>query len=192
MLSAPFSQGEVLVNYSSASVEAWIRSLIRDVPDFPAPGVLFKDITPVLSDPAALAAGVGALAEPFADTEIDLVAAAEARGFVFGVAVAERLGVGFVPVRKPGKLPAATMGVDYELEYGQDRLEVHVDAVTPGCRLLVVDDVLATGGTASATCSLLENAGGAVVGCTFLIELTFLKGRERLAERRSESLVKFS
>ena len=179
------------MNSSSVAVEAWIRSLIRDVPDFPAPGVLFKDITPVLSDPAALAAGVGALAEPFADTEIDLVAAAEARAFVFGVAVAERLGVGFVPVRKPGKLPAATMGVDYELEYGQDRLEVHVDAVAPGCRLLVVDDVLATGGTAAATCSLLENAGGTVVGCTFLIELTFLKGRERLAERRSESLVKF-
>ena len=146
----------------------------------------------MLSNPAALAAGVGALAEPFADTEIDLVAAAEARGFVFGVAVAERLGVGFVPVRKPGKLPAATMGVDYELEYGQDRLEVHVDAIAPGCRLLVVDDVLATGGTAAATCSLLENAGGTVVGCTFLIELTFLKGRERLTERRSESLVKFS
>ena len=179
------------MNSPGASVEAWIRSLVRDIPDFPAPGVLFKDITPVLSDPAALSAGVGALAEPFADIGVDLVAAAEARGFVFGVAVAERLGVGFVPIRKPGKLPAATLGVDYELEYGQDRLEMHVDAVASGCRLLVVDDVLATGGTAAATCSLLESAGGKVVGCTFRIELTFLKGRERLTGRRSESLVKY-
>ena len=179
------------VSSSRRALEAQVRSLIRDIPDFPNPGVLFKDITPVLSDTAALSGALGALAEPFKGDEVDLVAAAEARGFVFGVAVAERLGVGFVPIRKPGKLPSLTVGVDYELEYGTSRLEIHDDAVRPGNRFLVVDDVLATGGTALASCSLLERAGGVVVGCTFLLELAFLAGRSKLGNYRCESLVTY-
>ena len=165
------------------------RDLVREIPDFPTAGIGFKDITPVLSHPVAFAACVDALAERFADAGIESVAAAEARGFIFGIPVAERLGAGFAPVRKPGKLPAPAVGVEYALEYGTDRLEMHIDAFAPGARVLVVDDVLATGGTARATCDLIERAGGEVAGCAFFVELAFLAGRQRLDDYRVESLL---
>lgn len=157
-----------------------LRALIRDVPDFPKPGVGFRDITPVLASPAgfhAAVAGLVDLARPF---RADHVLAAEARGFLFGPAVAAELGAGFVLARKPGKLPRATVSVEYSLEYGVDRLEVHTDAIGPGARVLVHDDLLATGGTARALCDLVERAGGEVVACAFLLELAFLDGRTRL------------
>ena len=172
--------------------EALWRGLVREIADFPTAGIGFKDITPVLGHPGAFAACVGALAERFADAQVEAVAAAEARGFIFGIPVAERLGAGFAPVRKPGKLPAPVVGVEYALEYGTDRLEMHVDAFAPGTRVLVVDDVLATGGTARATCDLIERAGGEVVGCSFFVELGFLNGRERLDGLRVESLVVYT
>ncbi len=146
----------------------------------------------MLADPEALSVGVNALAAPFVGERVNCVAAVEARGFAFGVAVAERLGVGFVPIRKPGKLPAKTTGVEYTLEYGTGRLEMHIDAFLPGSRVLVVDDVLATGGTASAACELIQRADGEVAGCTFLIELLFLRGRERLPGHRVETLVSYA
>ena len=158
-----------------------IRSLMRDVPDFPRPGILFKDITPVIRDPRGLRAAADLMAAPFAGRGVTAVAGMESRGFIFGVPVAERLGVGFVPVRKPHKLPAATYREEYALEYGTDALEIHVDALARGDRVLVVDDLLATGGTAKATCELIEQLGGEVVGLAFLIELTFLPGRDKLA-----------
>ena len=167
------------------------RELVREIPDFPVRGVGFKDITPVLGHPGAFRACADALAEPFAGAGVEVVAAAEARGFIFGIPVAERLGAGFAAVRKPGKLPAATVGVEYELEYGTDHLEMHVDSFEPGARVLIVDDVLATGGTARATCDLVERAGGQVVGCAFFVELAFLDGRRRLDGRRVESLVSY-
>ena len=169
--------------------EALWRDLVREIPDFPTPGIGFKDITPVLGHPVAFAACVDALAGRFADAGVEAVAAAEARGFIFGVPVAERLGAGFAPVRKPGKLPAPVVGVEYALEYGTDRLEMHVDAFAPGARVLVVDDVLATGGTARATCDLIERAGGEVAGFAFFVELAFLAGRQRLDDFRVESLL---
>ena len=165
------------------------RGLVREIPDFPTAGIGFKDITPVLGHPVAFAACVDALAGRFADAGVEAVAAAEARGFIFGVPVAERLGAGFAPVRKPGKLPAPVVGVEYALEYGTDRLEMHVDAFAPGARVLVVDDVLATGGTARATCDLVERAGGEVAGFAFFVELAFLAGRQRLDDFRVESLL---
>ena len=176
---------------NAGDTEALWRELVREIPDFPVPGVGFKDITPVLAHPGAFAACADALAGPFADAGVEAVAAAEARGFIFGIPVAERLGVGFAPVRKPGKLPAATVGVTYELEYGTDRLEMHVDSFASGARVLIVDDVLATGGTARATCDLVERAGGQVVGCAFFVELAFLDGRRRLDGLRVESLLTF-
>lgn len=174
---------------SATDVEALWRELVREIPDFPVAGVGFKDITPVLAHPEAFAACADALAAPFADDGVAAVAAAEARGFIFGIPVAERLGVGFAAVRKPGKLPAATVGVTYELEYGTDTLEMHVDSFPAGARVLVVDDVLATGGTARATCDLIERAGGHVVGCAFFVELAFLDGRRQLGDLRVESLL---
>ena len=171
--------------------EALWRDLVREIPDFPTAGIGFKDITPVLAHPVAFAACVDALAGRFADAGVEAVAAAEARGFIFGIPVAERLGAGFAPVRKPGKLPAPVVGVTYALEYGTDRLEMHVDAFDPGTRVLVVDDVLATGGTARATCDLVERAGGEVVGCVFFVELAFLAGRRRIEGRRVESLLTY-
>ena len=154
-------------------------ALVQDVPDFPEPGVVFKDITPLLADGPALKAVVEDLAQR-APGPIDLVVGMEARGFILGAPVAVALGAGFIPVRKAGKLPRETLAGAYELEYGSAVLEVHPDTIRDGSRILVVDDVLATGGTAAATVALLEKAGGVVVGLSFLMELTFLKGRDRL------------
>ncbi len=171
--------------------EALLRSLIRDIPDFPSPGVLFRDITPLLHDVAALRAANDALSELAREMGADLVAGVEARGFIFGVPVAERLGVPFVPVRKPGKLPAAIASVAYELEYGEGALELHRDPAIAGHRVVIVDDLLATGGTARAAGRLVEELGGAVAGFTFLIELTALGGRALLGEHRAEALLTY-
>jgi adenine phosphoribosyltransferase len=168
-----------------------LKSAIRDVPDFPKPGIVFKDITPVLSDPGLFRRATEAMAAPFSDAGVKYVVGVESRGFILGAPVALSLSAGFIPVRKPGKLPHRTTAAEYALEYGTDRLEIHADACAPDARVLVVDDVLATGGTAAATCRLVEMLGGVVVGCSFLIALTFLSGRERLAGRRVESLVTY-
>lgn len=173
------------------SVDALLRSRLRDVHDFPKKGIVFKDLTPLLADAQAWKQVVDALAAPFRGARIAKVAGIESRGFLYGVAVAERLGVGFVPVRKPGKLPAKKVRETYALEYGEDSLEMHEDALTPGDEVLVVDDLLATGGTAAAACRLVEKIGGKVHGCAFGVELGFLKGREKLAGRRITSLLTF-
>ena len=157
------------------NLQAWIR----DVADFPRPGVVFKDLTPLLADAAAFAASADALVAPFREARIDRVCAIEARGFIFGAAVALRLGCGFVPLRKPGKLPHARRGVDYALEYGTDRLEMHVDALVPGLRVLLVDDVLATGGTLAAAAWLVEESGAELAGAAVVVELSALRGRTR-------------
>lgn len=157
------------------------RNLIRDVPDWPEPGVVFKDITPLLADPKGLAWAVDRLYEPFVGKGIELVAGIESRGFIFALGVARALGAGFIPVRKPGKLPRATVRREYDLEYGRDAVEMHSDAVAEGQRVLVVDDVLATGGTMAATCELFAQTGGDVVGAAVLIELSFLDGAQRVA-----------
>jgi adenine phosphoribosyltransferase len=156
-----------------------LRALVREIPDFPQPGIGFKDITPVLADPAGLDAAVTGLAD-LAPDDVDVVIGAEARGFLLGPALARQLDAGFVLARKPGKLPADTIRAEYVLEYGRDALEIHSDAVESGARVLVHDDLLATGGTARTLCRLVEEVGGIVVGCHFLIELAFLPGRERL------------
>jgi adenine phosphoribosyltransferase len=168
-----------------------LRSLIRDVPDFPKPGILFKDITPLLADGDALREATREMARPFRKERIDNVAGIESRGFILGAIVARELDVGFIPVRKPGKLPHKSTSIDYALEYGTGTLEVHADACDRAARVLVVDDVLATGGTASATCALLERIGAEVVGVSFLVVLEFLKGRERLAGRRIETVLAY-
>jgi len=160
-----------------------IRALIREIPDFPEPGVAFKDITPLLADAATLCAAVDLLAVPLLELSVDLVVGVEARGFVLAPLVAQRLGAGFVPVRKAGKLPSAVDRVSYELEYGTAVLEMHADAVRPGSRCVIVDDVVATGGTAEAAAMLLAAQGGDLVAFAFLIELCFLDGRARLARR---------
>jgi adenine phosphoribosyltransferase len=164
---------------------------IRDIPDFPRPGIVFKDITPLMADAAALDAAVVALADYSRPRDVDVVIAAEARGFLLGAALARELGAGFVLARKPGKLPHETVRAEYKLEYGTDALELHSDAVAHGARVLVHDDLLATGGTASALCSLVEQLGGEVVGCAFLIELAFLRGRDRLAGRDVHALLRY-
>ncbi|MDX1550147.1 MAG: adenine phosphoribosyltransferase [Lysobacter spongiicola] len=153
------------------------QHLVRDVPDFPRPGILFKDITPVLADAAGFAAAIAAMAEPWREVKVDAVAGIESRGFILGAALAQALGTGFVPVRKPGRLPARTLSQDYALEYGTDRLEVHVDALPPRSRVLLVDDVLATGGTLQAGLSLLRRQGADVVGAAVLFEMLALGGR---------------
>ena len=162
---------------------------IRAVPDFPKPGILFRDITPLLADPGALAEAIERLVEPWRGERIDAVAAIEARGFLFAAPAALELGVGVIPVRKPGKLPAATIAHEYDLEYGRDRLEMHSGVLPDGARVLVIDDVLATGGTAAACMRLVETAGGNVVGAAFLVEIALLGGRERLAPHRVESVL---
>jgi adenine phosphoribosyltransferase len=164
---------------------------VRDIADFPRPGIAFKDITPLMAAPEALDAAVSALAEYGRRREAELVIAAEARGFLLGTAVARELGAGFVLARKPGKLPHETVRADYQLEYGSDALELHSDAVADGARVLVHDDLLATGGTARALCELVEQLGGEVVGCGFLIELAFLAGRERLAGHDVHALLRY-
>lgn len=157
-----------------------LKKLIREVPDFPKPGILFYDITTLLRDAAGLGKLTDALVAHYRDQPPDVVAGIEARGFMFGPVMATHLGRGFVPIRKPGKLPAESISVTYDLEYGSDSLEIHKDAIGPGQRVLVVDDLLATGGTALATCQLVEKLGGVVSGVAFVIELEFLKGREKL------------
>lgn len=162
-------------------MHARLKALIRDIPDFPKPGIIFRDITPLLADPSGLALAVELLANPFRGKNIDLVVGAESRGFIFGTAVACCLSAGFVAVRKPGKLPHTCVSVKYDLEYGQDALEMHVDAIVAGQRVLVVDDLLATGGTMKACCDLVHHLGGEVAGAAVLIELTALHGRARIA-----------
>ncbi len=157
-----------------------LRRLIRDVPDFPKPGILFKDITPLLADSAGLALAVELMAQPFRGKHVDLIVGAESRGFIFGTAVAKALSAGFVPVRKPGKLPTASHRCEYGLEYGTDALEIHTDAMTKGQRVGVVDDLLATGGTVSACCELVRKLGGDLLGVAVLIELSDLVGRRKL------------
>jgi adenine phosphoribosyltransferase len=157
-----------------------LTDYIRDVKDFPKPGIIFKDIAPLLSDKDALREAIEALTEPFKGQKIDYVAAVEARGFIFGSAVAKELGAGFIPIRKPGKLPFDTDSVSYDLEYGSDTLEIHTDAVKASDKVLMVDDLLATGGTMAAACELVEKLGASISGLTFLIELTFLSGRDKL------------
>lgn len=157
-----------------------LRTLIRDVPDFPKPGILFKDFTPLIRDPAGLALAVELMANPYRGKGIELVVGAESRGFIFGMALAQSLSAGFVPVRKPGKLPAAKRSIAYELEYGKDTLEIHVDAIDKGQRVLLVDDLLATGGTMRACCELVQGMGAQIAGITVLIELVSLGGRDKL------------
>jgi len=168
-----------------------LSSYVRDIPDFPTPGIVFKDITPVLASGAALDAAVTGLAEFARPLEVDVVVGAEARGFLLGAALARELGAGFVLARKPGKLPHETVRAEYLLEYGTDALELHSDAVAEGARVLVHDDLLATGGTARALCELVEQLDGVVVGCAFLIELAFLNGRQRLSRYDVSSLLKY-
>jgi len=167
-----------------------LRALVREIPDFPQPGIGFKDITPILADPAALDAAVTRLAE-LAPPDVDIVIGAEARGFLLGPALAREVGAGFVLARKPGKLPAETVRAEYVLEYGTDALEIHTDALASGARVLIHDDLLATGGTARTLCGLVEELGGVVVGCGFLIELAFLPGRERLAGYDVRALITY-
>ena len=168
-----------------------LAGYIRDIPDYPVEGVMFKDICPLLQNPDALQKSVKALVELTAEMNIDIIAAPDARGFIFGVPVALQLQCGFIPIRKPGKLPYETAAYEYELEYGTDTLEMHVDAVTRGMRVLLVDDLLATGGTITACCDLLEQQGAVVTGCCFLIELDFLGGRERLLPRNVQSVIQY-
>jgi adenine phosphoribosyltransferase len=168
-----------------------LRDYIRDVPDFPKPGIVFKDITPLLLDPRAFDDAVRALAEHARRLDVELIVSAEARGFIFGGALARALGVGFVPARKPGKLPRETISVQFQLEYGIDELQVHADALSGGTRVLIHDDVLATGGTAKAKIDLVERLGGRVVGCAFVVELGFLSGREALAGYNVHALVTY-
>jgi adenine phosphoribosyltransferase len=168
-----------------------IRSTIREVPDHPKPGILFYDITPVLSTPAAFSACIDLLCEKYAESKLDRIVGMESRGFLFGCPMADRLGVGFVPVRKPGKLPCDVESVSYELEYGTDTLEIHKDAIEPGQRVLVVDDLLATGGTASAAVQLVRGLGGDVVSCAFVVELAFLSGRKKIPGEDVFSLLSY-
>jgi adenine phosphoribosyltransferase len=165
--------------------------LIRDVPDFPKPGIIFKDITPLLKDPKGFRAVIDRLVEEYRGANLRGILGIEARGFILAGALAHQLGVSCLPARKPGKLPYRTRKVAYELEYGQASLELHEDAISKGDRILVLDDVLATGGTAAAACSLAEQSGGVVIGCAFLIELSFLEGRKKLANREVFALLKY-
>lgn len=169
-----------------------LRRLIRDVPDFPKPGIMFRDISPLLRNPPALALSIELMANRYRGQKFDLVVGAESRGFIFGIAVAQSLACGFVPVRKPGKLPRATVRASYALEYGTDTLEMHDDSIPKGAKVLVVDDLLATGGTMQACCELVEQLGGHVAGCTVLIELLPLGGRALLAPRHVESIVQYA
>jgi adenine phosphoribosyltransferase len=168
-----------------------LRAAVRDVPDFPKPGIVFKDITPLLATGPLFRDACELMAAPFADSGVGLVAAVESRGFLLGGPIANALGVGIVPIRKVGKLPYTTQRVTYALEYGTDSLEVHIDACRDRGRVLIVDDVLATGGTAAAACELIESVGGEVAGCSFLIALGFLDGARRLAGRRIESVLSY-
>jgi len=169
-----------------------LERFIRDVPDFPKKGIIFKDITPLLGDAEALREAIAQLARPFAKAGIQKVVGIESRGFIFGSAVAARLGAGFVPIRNPGKLPAQTVRRTYDLEYGTDTIEMHADAVEKGQTVLMIDDLLATGGTMAAACDLVARQGGRIVGVTFVIELCFLDGRKKLAGYDVQSLIQVS
>ncbi|MEP6952521.1 MAG: adenine phosphoribosyltransferase [Solirubrobacteraceae bacterium] len=169
-----------------------LGALVRDIPDFPKPGIVFKDITPVLASPEGLEAAVAGLAEYGRERGAQVVIGAEARGFLLGPAIARQLDAGFVLARKPGKLPHDTVRAEYQLEYGTDALEIHSDAIDSGSRVLVHDDLLATGGTAAALCELVEQLGGVVVGCAFLIELAFLDGRSALGDHDVRSLLSYA
>lgn len=177
----------------AAGFEGRLRNGIRDVPDYPTPGILFKDVTPLLADPVLFAESVTALAAGYGPDGIgvDVVAGIEARGFIFGAPVALALGAGFVPIRKSGKLPHTTVSADYALEYGVATIEVHTDAIRPGQRVLLLDDILATGGTAEAAARLLESIGAELVGVSFLLELGFLAGRDKLSGWEVRSLVRY-
>jgi adenine phosphoribosyltransferase len=173
------------------SSEQRLKQLIRDIPDFPKPGILFRDITPLLADPSGLALAIELMANPFRGKGIDLVVGAESRGFIFGTAVACCLSAGFVLVRKPGKLPYKKVSRTYDLEYGQDTLEMHADAIVKGQRVLVVDDVLATGGTMKASCGLVEQLGGQICGCAVLTELIGLHGRDKVTPYPVHSVLRY-
>ncbi|NOQ35063.1 MAG: adenine phosphoribosyltransferase [Methylococcaceae bacterium] len=168
-----------------------LKNKIRDIPDFPKEGIIFKDISPLVKDPAALRLSIYQLLHPFLGKEITVVAGMEARGFIFGSLAAWELGVGFVPLRKPGKLPYDVQSISYDLEYGSATLEAHVDAFSEGDRVLLVDDLLATGGTAKASCELVESLGATVVACAFVVELDDLKGREKLSGYDVHSLIHY-
>lgn len=168
-----------------------LKTKIRDVPDFPKPGIIFKDITPLLADVKAFQTVIDTFAKRYADKAVDAVVAIESRGFIFGSALAYRLDAAFIPVRKKGKLPFETDGVEYALEYGSDHVEMHIDAIHTDQRILVVDDLLATGGTAKATCDLVQKFGAKVLECAFLIELTFLNGREKLRGQEIYAILKY-
>ncbi len=168
-----------------------LENYIRSIPDWPKKGILFRDITPLLADPKAFSTSIDALCAGFTETTVEYVAAVEARGFMFGAAVAEKLKAGFVPIRKKGKLPFKTESVTYDLEYGTDTLEVHSDAVTSGAKVLMVDDLLATGGTMAAACELIEKIGATIVGITFLIELTDLTGRDKLTRYKINTVISY-
>ncbi|HSC32830.1 MAG TPA: adenine phosphoribosyltransferase [Gemmatimonadaceae bacterium] len=176
---------------TSSALAGQLRRAIRDVPDFPKSGIVFKDITPILLDATLFHHATEAMAAPFAADAITHVIGIESRGFILGAPVAQHLGAAFVPVRKPGKLPSIVERVQYALEYGTDALEMHRDALGPSDRALIVDDVLATGGTARATCELVERTGARVIGCSFLMVLTFLSGVQALSSRRVESLLEY-
>jgi adenine phosphoribosyltransferase len=171
--------------------QAQLRRLIRDIPNFPKPGILFRDITPLLADPPGLALAVELLANPFRGKNIDLVVGAESRGFIFGTAVACCLSAGFVIVRKPGKLPHSKISMTYDLEYGKDTLEMHADAIVKGQRVLVVDDLLATGGTMKACCDMVKQLGGELAGIAVLIELSGLQGRKKVTPTNVHSVLKY-
>ena len=166
-----------------------LQDLIRDVPDFPQEGISYKDITTLLKDPTGLKEAIGAMLKPFEGVGVELVVGIESRGFILATPMAIELGCGFIPVRKPGKLPAETLRLDYDLEYGTDAVEIHADAIEPGQKILVVDDVLATGGTLAATCRLVEKLGGEIVGISVLAELGFLQGRNLLSGYKLESTI---
>lgn len=168
-----------------------LKPFIREIPDFPKPGILFKDITTLLQDPTGLRATIDLFAEKCSDLNPDFIVGMESRGFIFGAPLAYKMGIGFVPVRKPGKLPAAVHAIEYQLEYGTDCLEMHQDAVQPGSRILIVDDLIATGGTAGATAQLVQRIGCELVGCAFVIELKDLEGRDRLPQVPIITLVEY-
>ncbi len=168
-----------------------IKKCIRSIPDWPKKGILFRDITPLLADPKAFSAAVDALCADFTDLGVEYIAAVEARGFIFGSAAAQKLGAGFIPIRKKGKLPYKTVSVTYDLEYGTDTLEVHKDAVNKRAKVLMVDDLLATGGTMAAACRLIEKIGGQIVGISFLIELSELAGREKLGSYKISTVISY-
>jgi adenine phosphoribosyltransferase len=172
-------------------MESILREHIRDVPDFPKPGIMFKDITPLLQNHEVFSKVIQNLTDRYSGEKIDAVVGIESRGFLFGTPLAHQLGASFIPVRKKGKLPYETIQMSYDLEYGSETIEMHTDAISKGHRAVVIDDLLATGGTADATCKLIENQGGSVIECAFVVELAFLNGREKIGDRKIHSLITF-